>query len=89
MRHASIARLQGRWAGSASLPGVYEKTVTVRGIDTPVRLMCQILPDNPLQLQWHCVAWAGSTFRGEGFAHRQAYAAHNAIHNMLGLTPIE
>jgi hypothetical protein len=88
-RDASIARLKGRWSANAEHPGIHEKLVSVKGIDTPVRLLSQILPDNPMQLQWHCVACTGNTLLGEGFAHRQAHAAHNAIHNMLGLTPAE
>jgi hypothetical protein len=86
---SAIEQLKGRWSASAEFPGCFEKIVTVRGIDTPVRLISQLLPNNKLQLQWQCIAYSGATWLGEGFGHRQAPAAHNAIHNMLGLLPVE
>jgi hypothetical protein len=86
MINASINRLKGRWSASAEFPGMYEKIVTVRGVDGPVKLVSQLLPEN--KLQWHCIAYAGARWLGEGFGHRQAPAAHNAIHNMLGLSPV-
>jgi hypothetical protein len=89
MIDASITRLRGRWTASAAHPGQYEKTVMVKGVSQPVKLIGQLLPNQPLTKQFHCIAYAGNTLRGEGYAHRQAYAAHRAIHNMLGLLPAE
>jgi hypothetical protein len=88
-RDATTERLRGRWSASAELPGMYERTVTVRGVTTPVKLVSQLLPKNKLQLQWHCIAYAGATLLGEGYGYKQAQAAHNAIHHMLGDLPTE
>ena len=87
MTNASIARLQGRWRQSQSVHGMFERTVKIKNIDTPVQLILQLIPKQPRQVQWHCIAIAGSTLRGEGYAHRQAQAAHNAITMMLGHMP--
>lgn len=86
---ASIARLRGRWSASAEHPGQYEKTVMVKGVSQPVKLISQLLPNQPVHLQFHCIACAGLTLRGEAYAHRQAYAAHKAIHMLLGDLPAE